>query len=346
MAQHSSKGGDRKTISSLIQPQTGKTRAGRIPLDYYKKRSDLSAKKLLLSGILIIAGLGYVFSGEFFNEGGTARLGPIELSRDARINHGPLHAKHAGFEKQCNLCHEPFAAIGSGRARPGVGSYAIGDWKVSDNKCQACHKGPDHHPMKPGGTVLACADCHRDHLGRNVELARQSDQACVDCHKNLDVAGREAKPSDAKAAEEPIANAVSHFEYSEDGKASAVVDGVWNKTDYPTMWRHPVDRLGTIVLDLGEERVVEAVRIWNFNEPGGMHRGWKEVEVFVTSSPTALNKNAAGIVLPAPGAADTTDYSTTIPVPAVKGRYVTLQAKSVWRPDTYTGLSEVQVLGY
>ncbi|MCC7419472.1 MAG: discoidin domain-containing protein [Planctomycetaceae bacterium] len=133
---------------------------------------------------------------------------------------------------------------------------------------------------------------------------------------------------------------------TEDGKAAAVLDGVWNKIEAPTMWRHPIDRKGQIILDLGEERIVEGIRIWNFNEPSGMHRGWKEVEVFVSATETALNPVASGIVLPAPGLADTPDYSSVIPVPSVRGRYVRLEAKSVWRPDTYMGLSEIQVLGY
>lgn len=132
----------------------------------------------------------------------------------------------------------------------------------------------------------------------------------------------------------------------DDGKAAAVLDGVWNKLEYPTMWRHPIDRKGTIILDLGEERIVEGVRIWNFNETNGTHRGWKEVEVFVSSTETALTPVATGIVLPAPGLVDTPDYSSVIPVPSVRGRYVRLDAKSVWRPDTYMGLSEIQVLGY
>ena len=47
-----------------------------------------------------------------------------------------------------------------------------------------------------------------------------------------------------------------------------------------------------------------------------------------------------------PGAADTPDYSSTIPVPLVRGRYVKLQAKTLWRPDAHTGLAEVQVFGF
>ena len=104
---------------------------------------------------------------------------------------------------------------------------------------------------------------------------------------------------------------------------------------------------GLVVLDLGRECTVAGMRIWNLNEPSGTHRGWKETTIYVGSSPTPLATPAVtGIVPPAPGTANAPDYSTTIPVPFVRGRYVRLQANSVWRQDDHIGLTEVQVLGY
>jgi hypothetical protein len=88
------------------------------------------------------------------------------------------------------------------------------------------------------------------------------------------------------------------------------------------------------------------VRIWNLNEASGAQRGWKDVEIFVSDSPTEADSIAKGIVPPAPGAADTPDYSTLVPVPFARGRYVRLQAKKLWTTDTHTGLSEIQVLGF
>ncbi|MCA9117353.1 MAG: discoidin domain-containing protein [Planctomycetaceae bacterium] len=132
----------------------------------------------------------------------------------------------------------------------------------------------------------------------------------------------------------------------EDGPAAAVLDGIWNSVELNTMWRHPIGSRASIILDLGEVRTVTAVKIWNFNQQGGAYRGWKEAEVYVSETPTALRPVTTGIVLQAPGAADTPDYSTVIPVPAVRGRYVTLKARSLWNPNTYTGLSEVQVIGF
>lgn len=126
--------------------------------------------------------------------------------------------------------------------------------------------------------------------------------------------------------------------------ATALVDGVWNSVDPKTMWRHPLDRRGVVLLDLGASRVVTAVRIWNWNEPGGGQRGWKEVEVFVSDNPAELEPLATSTLLPAPGAADAPDFGCLIKLPAPTGRYVRLQAKSTWTTDNYSGLAEVQVL--
>ncbi|MDA1052345.1 MAG: discoidin domain-containing protein [Planctomycetota bacterium] len=147
---------------------------------------------------------------------------------------------------------------------------------------------------------------------------------------------------------QPLANVqVRYAEAQEDdGPASAVLDGVWNSVDLNTMWRHPVAKSSTIVLDLGQAQTVMGVRIWNFNQVSGTQRGWKDVEIFVSDSPTEADPIARGIVPPAPGAADTPDYSTLVPVPFARGRYVRLQAKKLWTSDTYTGVSEIQILGF
>jgi hypothetical protein len=215
----------------------------------------------------------------------------------------------------------------------------------------------------------ACAQAVRTHRqydllarrGLDVELTEDQERMLIELPARLDkiIEGGAASPEIVEGAKilavttrqkspQPLegVKVLTFGGQADDGKAAAVLDGVWNKVEYPTMWRHPIDRKGTIILDLGEERIVEGIRIWNFNEPNGTHRGWKDVEVFVSSTETALNPVASGIVLPAPGLADTPDYSSVIPVPSVRGRYVRLEAKSVWRPDTYMGLSEIQVLGY
>lgn len=130
------------------------------------------------------------------------------------------------------------------------------------------------------------------------------------------------------------------------GPAAAVLDGVWNVTDLGTMWRHPIDKQAEIVLDLGTERIVTGVRIWNYNEASVGYRGWKELQIYVSPTPALLSPAAEGVVAMAPGAAAAVDYSVLIEVPCVRGRYVKLQPRSFWQPNGPSGLAEVQVMGY
>jgi len=148
---------------------------------------------------------------------------------------------------------------------------------------------------------------------------------------------------------QPLSDVQIHYVKAEetDGPAAAVLDGVWNSVELKTMWRHPVAERSTITLDLGQSRTVVGVRIWNFNEASRAQRGWKEVDIIVSDSPTEImDPTASGDVPKAPGAAETPDYSTLVPVPFARGRYVRLQAKQLWTSDSHTGLSEVQVLGF
>jgi hypothetical protein len=129
--------------------------------------------------------------------------------------------------------------------------------------------------------------------------------------------------------------------------AAAVLDGLWKTVTKTQMWQHPVKQPGVLVLDLGKQRTVTGIRIWNFNETGGMHRGWKDVKIFVGSTPDVLaTVTARGQIPAAPGKATEEDYSTVIPIDFVRGRYVRLEAENQWRADQYGGLSEVQVLGF
>jgi hypothetical protein len=131
------------------------------------------------------------------------------------------------------------------------------------------------------------------------------------------------------------------------GRAAYVLDGIWNTVNPAQMWRHKINEPGSIVLDLGAERAVTGVRIWNFNETNGTHRGWKDVIVYVGNSPTELVTPAAtGQVPQASGVANMPDYSTTIPVTFARGRYLRLEASSAWRKDSHMGLTEITVLGY
>ncbi len=126
-----------------------------------------------------------------------------------------------------------------------------------------------------------------------------------------------------------------------------VIDGVWDTVDPEKMWRYPSGQRTMLAFDLGQERTVTGIRIWNLNQPGAAHRGWKDIEIFVSESPSLLRPVAKAVALPAPGREQAGDYSVTLSVPFVRGRYVKLEPRSVWREDGGgSGLTEIQILGY
>jgi hypothetical protein len=134
---------------------------------------------------------------------------------------------------------------------------------------------------------------------------------------------------------------------SDDGRAATVLDGTWDTIDPKLMWRYSTKEPHSIVFDLGGERTVAGVRIWNLNQPQEAAGGWKQVAVYVGSSAVELNGPVAdGIVPQGPATKNAPDYGTTIPVRFERGRYVRLVAVSLWSQKETTGLTEVQVLGF
>ncbi len=129
-------------------------------------------------------------------------------------------------------------------------------------------------------------------------------------------------------------------------KPAALLDGVWNSIDPTTMWWTPVSQNGFVVLDLGSSKTVTGIRIWNLNESGAGYRGWKDVEIYVSDTQTALRPVSRGNLLPAPGVADPLDYSQVIPVNFARGRYVKLACLEYLAQSSHAGITEIQILGY
>src|SRR5918912_1619389 len=108
---------------------TGKQRASRIPLDYYKGYDTISRWKLGLSALALVLSLGWWVSGLAFG----GRYG-VRNSRGGRMRytHGPVARVHATWEAQCDACHIPLTPISGSASWAGV----LGDPKKSDQKCQ------------------------------------------------------------------------------------------------------------------------------------------------------------------------------------------------------------------
>ncbi len=129
--------------------------------------------------------------------------------------------------------------------------------------------------------------------------------------------------------------------------ATALLDGAWDSVEPATMWKHPIDKRAWVTFDLGGRRTIVGLRIWNLNESGGAHRGWKELAIYVGDAPLGATVPAATATLQrAPGIAKPPDYGTLVPLPLLRGRYLRLQMLSPWQQDSHGGLSEVQILGF
>ena len=150
-------------------PVTGKQRAARIPLDYFKHPTFLDWGRgwwALADRRARGSGLGGVRLAD-------ERPGPdLLLARagDGRsCDMGPrLHGLPYGFHavERRRLCQ----------------AFRL-DAHAMNQKCEACHKGPPHHAEAT--PELACAACHHDHRGRDASLVRLADSDCTRCHADL-----------------------------------------------------------------------------------------------------------------------------------------------------------------
>jgi hypothetical protein len=147
---------------------TGKQRASRIPLDYYKHPDRMVRTKRFLTwgaGLLTI-----VWIATAFFPTGVRSLG------DTRFSHGPVATAHQPIDSDCAACHVNFAVFASGKPFKG------------DQKCQQCHYEGDlatHHASQKVEMTSNCGGCHSDHHGRDWNLNRVVDRDCTNCHKDL-----------------------------------------------------------------------------------------------------------------------------------------------------------------
>jgi predicted CXXCH cytochrome family protein len=161
----------------MTQPVTGRQRASRIPLDYFKTPSLWERRKWISTVIAAVAAAAWWTVG-------------ILLGRQDASFHSPgsLASVHHTWESNCAACHAGFHPIredtiaASWPLSPGW----VGGTPESDQKCQACHRGAEHHPVAQGSYRPACSSCHQDHQGSQASLLRMDDRACTVCHQAVD----------------------------------------------------------------------------------------------------------------------------------------------------------------
>jgi len=146
---------------------TGKQRASRIRLDHYKIWDGPTRLKWVLSAIATAAVLTLVL-WTFVSPRGMAA-----------VAHGPVSQSHALWESQCDACHTPGNPL-----RSDALSLTQGLPGNDQQRCQTCHQVAAH-PGRAPDHDQACAACHQEHRGANIDLTQVADAACVACHRDL-----------------------------------------------------------------------------------------------------------------------------------------------------------------
>ncbi|WP_435010387.1 hypothetical protein P12x_001651 [Tundrisphaera lichenicola] len=159
--------------------ETGKDRWKKVPKDYFKKPDALQRTKLKFSALALLLALGWGASGIDW----TRSSGPASSVLDLRANHGTLAKVHAAWDNKCEACHVPFEPIDG---RPLLASKSDSASRTSDKLCMSCHAGPAHHETIRASDVRSCAECHRDHRGREASLVKLDDLECTRCHSSLE----------------------------------------------------------------------------------------------------------------------------------------------------------------
>jgi Class III cytochrome C family len=173
--------------SPVASQETGKQRALRVGLDYFKGQTPLEKWKMRLwIGVLVLTlpvGAYFLFAGQ------------------RNVSRGPVASVHAAWDSNCQACHESFSGVGIARLWGGSVSH-----EASDAKCQECHLGTEHHSSAKEPAGASCGSCHRDHRGRDASLVRLGDSDCTSCHAMLD--------KHMKDGSKPSYHADSKHEYS------------------------------------------------------------------------------------------------------------------------------------
>jgi hypothetical protein len=152
----------------MAAQETGKQRAARMPLDYYKRPTRLERWKERLGALALLVTVAWLV-------GGLLRKDQGEL----RYSRGPVAHVHQTWEANCTACHEPFVPIQSDH----WATTYVSAGREEGHRCQSCHAGPPHHAGEK--SPPSCASCHREHRGRDVSLVRSPDHDCTQCHADL-----------------------------------------------------------------------------------------------------------------------------------------------------------------
>jgi hypothetical protein len=158
----------------MASRETGKQRAARIPLDYYKRPNRLERWKNTLALLALVVTIGGAGAAWALRDGGR----PF-------ISRGPVASVHATWENNCEACHTAFLPMGKNSLAAALFASSKEHESSSDLRCEQCHSGADHHKDQLKTMTPSCGGCHRDHRGADASLVKLADSDCTQCHSNL-----------------------------------------------------------------------------------------------------------------------------------------------------------------
>ncbi|MGH9677528.1 MAG: hypothetical protein ACRD36_10545, partial [Candidatus Acidiferrum sp.] len=167
--------------------ETGKQRAARIPLDYFRHSNRMEAWKGRLALLALLVGGGAVVAAIL-----------LPLRGKGLVSRGPVARVHQAWNNRCEVCHADFAPMSKSNATVAFLTKQPGDRDFPNNvRCERCHSGVDHHESQLAALTPSCGGCHRDHQGLVAQLTRVPDADCTPCHANLAASTKENKVASA-----------------------------------------------------------------------------------------------------------------------------------------------------
>jgi nitrate/TMAO reductase-like tetraheme cytochrome c subunit len=161
---------------------TGKQRAARIPLDYYKRANAMERWKNTLAVLALLASVGVAGAAWLFRDGGKAY-----------VSRGPVAGVHAAWDEHCESCHADFHPISKNSFSAAFFGPSGSPEAANNQRCEQCHSGTAHHETQLEAMTPGCGGCHRDHRGREASLTWLPDADCTQCHTNLSASMKNGK---------------------------------------------------------------------------------------------------------------------------------------------------------
>ena len=128
-----------------------------------------SGRRLLLVSMLIACVVVVLVGADFY------------FRQGRWVSGGPLSSAHAFLENECSACHVGFAKVDNAQCSVCHEKYgdALGAYTFASHYL---YRSGDVQRQGDAAAEVSCAQCHREHGGRQAALSRVEDGRCETCH--------------------------------------------------------------------------------------------------------------------------------------------------------------------